>query len=67
VTVRRDDVWTRNSSIALGEAAMQAGLTPQQADTALEVGARFLAHGFTWGEIDAMILDHYRRAAKASS
>jgi uncharacterized protein YoaH (UPF0181 family) len=42
---------------------MQAGLTPQEAQTAVEVGARFLAHGFTGGEIDAMILDHYRREA----
>jgi hypothetical protein len=57
------DQWTRKSAAVLADAAMKVGLTPQEADTALEVGARFMAHGFTRGEIDAMILDHYYRRA----
>jgi hypothetical protein len=60
------DQWTRKSAAVLADTAMKAGLTPAEADTAVELGARFLAHGFTYGEIDAMIVDHYRRAADRS-
>lgn len=56
--------WKRNDSIRLGEIAYQVGLTPEDADTALTLGARFLAHGFTGAEIDRMILAQYRTWAE---
>lgn len=52
--------WTRNHSIRLGEIAMQAGLNFVEADEALMLGARFLAHGFSPSEIDEMIVTQYR-------
>ncbi len=35
-----------------------------QAEAALTLGARFLAHGFDADEINAMILHHYQEAAR---
>jgi hypothetical protein len=57
--------WTRRATADLARIAMQAGLYPDDAETALMLGARFLAHGFTGNEIDRMIVNHYQRAADA--
>lgn len=43
--------------------AEQVGLTVADAEEALTIGARFLAHGFSGDEINQMILNHYRGAA----
>ncbi|QDK01329.1 hypothetical protein SEA_WATERT_59 [Microbacterium phage WaterT] len=50
--------WTRNDSIALGQIAMQAGLFPDEAERAVMLGARLIAHGFSGYDIDKMI-EHY--------
>ena len=55
--------WTRAHASGLAETAMKAGLTPDVAPLALEVGARMLAHGFTSAELDAMILWAYQQDA----
>ena len=44
----------------------KAGLTVDQIEPAVVIGARFLAHGFTGPEIDRMIYAHYERAARGS-
>lgn len=51
--------WIRNDSIALGQIAMQAGLLPDEAENALMIGARMIAHGFSGYDIDEMIQRHY--------
>lgn len=56
--------WTRNDSIRLGQVATQVGLTPEDAETALTLGARFYAHGFTGYEIDEMIRWQYQQWAE---
>ena len=56
--------WTRNDSIRLGEIAMQSGLTNSDAENALAIGARMLAHGFTGYDIDQMIQMHYANALR---
>lgn len=56
--------WTRNDSIRLGEIAYQVGLTPEDADKAITLGARFLAHGFRGEEIDNMICWQYQQWAR---
>ncbi len=56
--------WSRNDSLRLGRVAMQLGLAPYSADRALEVGARFLGHGFDTNEIDAMIPWQYKQWAE---
>jgi hypothetical protein len=49
--------WKRRSGAALTQIAMQAGLaTPEDAERALMIGARMLAHGFTDREIDKMVM-----------
>lgn len=47
--------WTRNDSILLGETAMECGLAPSEAASALTLGARFQARGFNDWEIQHMI------------
>ena len=55
--------WKRSDSIRLGGEAMKAGLaTYGEAEGALLIGARMLAHGFTSRDIDQMVQDHYARA-----
>ncbi|QOC59382.1 hypothetical protein SEA_LIFES_56 [Microbacterium phage Lifes] len=51
--------WTRNDSIALGQIAMQAGFRPDNAQEALMIGARMIAHGFSGYDIGEMIQRHY--------
>lgn len=55
--------WTRAASADLARTAMQVGLLPDDAESALMIGARMRAHGFTGHDIDNMIQDFYRRAA----
>ncbi len=55
------DNWTRNAAIRLGELASQVGLTPDNAEDALVLGARLLAHGFLPDEIQSMIQWQYKR------
>lgn len=52
--------WTRNDSTRLGLIALQAGLDPSDAESALMLGARFFAHGFSSSEIDELIRTQYR-------
>lgn len=52
--------WTRNDSTRLGQIAMQAGLSFVDAEEALMLGARFVAHGFSSSEIDELIVTQYR-------
>lgn len=42
--------WTRSQALSLGEVAMQAGLSPQDAAKALQLGARLMSHG--WDHYD---------------
>lgn len=56
--------WTRNDAIALGEIAMQVGLSPIEAPSAVMIGARIKAHGFDYSEIDAMIQWQYGQWAE---
>lgn len=56
--------WTRNDSIRLGEVAYQVGLTPEDAETALMIGARMVAHGFSGYDIEQMIQSHYANALR---
>ena len=57
--------WTRNDSIRLGEIAYQeVGLTPEDAEWALMIGARMVAHGFSGYDIDQMIQGHYANALR---
>lgn len=51
--------WLRKDSIRLGEIAYQIGLTPHNAADAVILGARFLAHGFSTGEVNEMIMNQY--------
>lgn len=51
--------WARADSISLGETAMKAGLRPDNAQEALMIGARMIAHGFSSYDIDEMIQCHY--------
>lgn len=57
--------WTRAAAIELAESAMHAGLMPDGAHDALQLGARLLAHGITSAEVDRMLLDYYQVLAKA--
>lgn len=59
--------FTRALASELATTAMQAGLTPESADDALRLGARFLVHGFTGGEIDRMIIGQYQAWARAEA
>lgn len=58
--------WTRNDSIWLGETAMQCGLTADEAEAALMLGARMHAHGFSGYDIDQMIQYHYANAMRGN-
>jgi hypothetical protein len=53
------NTWKRSDAAVLAEAAMKAGLEPDNALDALTVGARILAHGFTDHEVDGMIQRQY--------
>lgn len=51
----------RKDTYRVGLTAWQAGFSnADEAIRALEIGARFLAHGITDYEIDEMIHRHYR-------
>ena len=52
--------WLRKHGRDLSIVATQAGLTPEEAERALMIGARFVAHGFTQGDIDSMVQWKYR-------
>lgn len=53
--------WTRADSTALGTLALQAGLTDvAEAERALMIGVRMLAHGFSDSELDELIVTQYR-------
>lgn len=51
--------WLRRDTAELGLAAVQLGLTPEEAVTALTLGGRFQALGFTSEEISDMIRWQY--------
>jgi hypothetical protein len=58
--------WKRSDSVRLGEEALRCGIDDyEEAATALHVGARLLAHGFTNADIDRAVLSLYRSAARA--
>lgn len=52
--------WTRAAANDLARTAMQAGLDVDDAEQALVLGARMLAHGFTSQEINDMVQHAYR-------
>ena len=54
--------WKRSDSIRLGTSAMQVGLADiDEAERALQIGARLLVHGFAGADIDRAVMDHYAR------
>lgn len=56
--------WTRKAAAELATSAMQLGLSPEDAQNAVYIGARMLVHGFTTGELDEMIQSQYQRWAE---
>lgn len=46
---------SRKETYEVGLMAWQAGLTPNEAARAIQIGARILAHGITTSELDKMI------------
>lgn len=45
--------------------AMQVGLTPEEAQTALEIGARLVVQGFSFEDSQRMVQDYYRQRREA--
>lgn len=56
--------WSRDVASRLADTAMRAGLNPIEAEDAIELGARFLAHGFSPSELDEMIRHTYAKRAR---
>lgn len=57
--------WSRNDSTRLGEIASQVGLSPEEAERAITLGARFIALGYSDEDVNDMESD-YRRLMRLS-
>lgn len=53
--------WLRKDAQELGLSATQLGLEPAEALTAMTIGAKLLAHGFTDRDISEMQIDLLRK------